>query len=109
MKKILLAILVASISILYLFQHRYSISCTQELAKLEKQQQLMKEELTALECQKAKVFLFSNLEDTAKQLNLTFPKNARDSEGKFTPTNFTTMIAKKSNQNSLPITAKSNE
>jgi hypothetical protein len=75
MKRILLVFFIASLFILYLFQHRYSVLTTQQLAKLEKQKQLLKQELILLEGEKTKTFLYSNLEDSAVQLNLLFPKN----------------------------------
>ncbi len=75
MKRILLVFFIALLFILYLFQHRYSVLATQQLAKLEKQKQLLKQELILLEGEKTKTFLYSNLEDSAMQLNLLFPKN----------------------------------
>lgn len=75
MKRILLIILVASFFVLYLIQHRYSILETQQLEKLQKQKHLLQQELILLEGEKTKTFLFSNLEDNALQLNLSFPKN----------------------------------
>jgi uncharacterized protein (DUF3084 family) len=74
MKKILIILLITAFFIVYLFQHHYSINCTQEIAKLEKQKQLLQEELITLETQKNKTFLFANLLDSAQQLKLTFPK-----------------------------------
>jgi len=74
MKRILIILLITAFFIVYLFQHHYSINCTQEIAKLEKQKQLFQEELMTLETQKNKTFLFANLLDSAQQLKLTFPK-----------------------------------
>ena len=80
MKKIVWVILITAFFILYLFQHRYSVSCTQELARLEKQRQLLKEEITGLESKEVNTFLFVNLEDTAQQFNLQFPSKVKNSE-----------------------------
>ena len=77
MKRILLVIIIAMFFVLYLFQHRYSVLSTQQLAKLEKQKQLLNQEIIALEGEKTKTFLFTNLEDDAQQLNLFFPKTAQ--------------------------------
>ena len=75
MKTILIVILIAFGFICYLFQHRYSIKCTQEIAQLEKDRQLLKEEITRLETEQARTFLWVNLENSAQQLGLVFPKN----------------------------------
>jgi hypothetical protein len=121
MKRILLVIAITSIFILYLLQHRYSVSSTQELAKLEKQRQLLKEEIIALESKEASVYLFTNLEDTAQQLNLFFPNKNQtvDNSNTFTRlTNNSVRTAEsldfkrygiKPNPNSSSLTAKGNE
>jgi hypothetical protein len=109
MKKIVWVILVTAFFILYLFQHRYSVSCTQELARLEKQKQLLKEEITGLESNRANTYLFSNLEDTAQQLNLRFPSKAKNSENN-QPTQITkTTIPVKQSVNTKPDSAKVNK
>lgn len=109
MKKIAWVILVTAFFILYLFQHRYSVSCTQELARLEKQRQLLKEEITGLECKAVNTFLFSNLEDTAQQLNLQFPsrtKNLKNNQ----PTQITkTTLPDKHHINNKPDSSKVNK
>ena len=109
MKKIVWVILITAFFILYLFQHRYSVSCTQELARLEKQRQLLKEEITGLESNKANIYLFSNLEDTAQQLNLRFPSKTKNSENN-QPTQITkTATPVKQNVNTKPDSAKVNK
>jgi hypothetical protein len=109
MKKIAWVILVTAFFILYLFQHRYSVSCTQELARLEKQKQLLKEEITGLESKEVNTFLFSNLEDTAQQLNLQFPPKTKNSEN-IQPTQITkTATPVKQNVNTKPDSAKVNK
>lgn len=75
MKGIILIVFVALFFVLYLMQHRYSVIETQQMEKLQKQKQLLQQELILLEGEKTKTFLYSNLEDSASQLNLSFPKN----------------------------------
>jgi hypothetical protein len=84
MKRILIILLITAFFILYLFQHHYSINCTQTIAKLEKQKQLLQEEIITLETQKNKTFLFANLLDSAQLLRLTFPKRSVDHTGSLT-------------------------
>lgn len=76
MKKILIVLLITGLFILYLFQHHYSIKCTQEIAQLEKQKQLLQENIVRLETEKNKTFLFANLLTSAQQLRLKFPKRS---------------------------------
>lgn len=74
MKGIIIILLITALSVLYLFQYNYSIKCTQEIAQLQKQKQLLQERIVSLETQKNKTFLFVNLLNSAQQLRLTFPK-----------------------------------
>lgn len=77
MRVILVIILVTALFVLYLFKHRYSVAITQDIAKLEKDTRLLKDEIIMLEAKKNELFLFSNLEIAAKNLNLTFSKETK--------------------------------
>jgi hypothetical protein len=70
MKKIVWVIVVTGFFMLYLFQHRYSVSATQQIAQLEKQRQILKENITALESKQANTFLFINLNDSAREMSM---------------------------------------
>jgi hypothetical protein len=80
MKKIVWVIVVTGFFLLYLFQHRYSVSATQQLAQLEKQRQILKDNITALESKKANTFLLINLEDTAQQMTNQFAPDIQKPE-----------------------------
>lgn len=75
MKTILIVILITCGFVFYLFQHRVSIDLTGIIMKQEKEKQLLNEEIIALESNCAKIFLFTNLEKIAQNLNLIYNKN----------------------------------
>jgi hypothetical protein len=72
MRTIFITILVAGVFVLYLFQHRCSVESTQKITQLEKEIQLLQEEVINLQSQCARIFLYTNLEQTAQDLNLIF-------------------------------------
>ncbi|MEO0076403.1 MAG: hypothetical protein ABIK19_01880 [candidate division WOR-3 bacterium] len=71
MKKfIVIIVLFTGFLILYVWLHNYSIAITQEVVRLQKELQLLKEDAIRLEIEQNKVFLWANLENRAKELNL---------------------------------------
>ncbi|MBS4015353.1 MAG: hypothetical protein KGZ86_02835 [Candidatus Latescibacteria bacterium] len=85
MKTIIITVIVAIGFVLYLFQHRCSFEQTQEITKLTKEVQLLSEEVTRLESQCARMFLFTNLEQTAQKLNLVYAnKPAKSNDNQLT-------------------------
>ncbi|MCX8015263.1 MAG: hypothetical protein N2748_04515 [candidate division WOR-3 bacterium] len=76
MKKfIIIIVLFTGILIFSVWLHHYSIALTQEVVRLQKELQLLKEEVTRLEIEQNRVFLWTNLENRAQELNLISPPN----------------------------------
>lgn len=67
---VVIIVLFTGFLILYVWLHNYSIAITQEVVQLQKELQLLKEDVVRLEIEQNKVFLWANLEIHAKELNL---------------------------------------
>lgn len=80
MKKLLIIFFIASIPILYLYEHNCSFRMTRQIADMEEEKKLLTEQLEQSKIEAAKAFCFPSIEAKALALNLAYP--VPDSENK---------------------------